>query len=609
MKIIGISAFYHNSAVALIESGEIIYASEEERFTRLKNDDSFPFHALSSLLETCKIKIEDIDFFCFYDKPLIKFERILETYISYFPRGFFSFCKVMPLWITYKLFQRKLLIKNLKKFNKKVNYDSKLLFSEHHLSHAASAFYPSGFDESLILTIDGVGEWCTTSVMIGKGNSISIEKEIHFPHSLGLLYSAFTYYLGFKVNSGEYKVMGLAPYGVPKYTQIIKNKLLDIKDDGSFRLNMKFFDYPFKFRMVNESFCQLFGAPIRVEGQALNQFHMDIAASVQKVLEEVLILITDNLSEEYKISNLCLAGGVALNCVANGKIRERGKFKRIFVQPASGDSGGAIGAALNAYYAHFGHNRKIEKTDAMKGSLLGPFFDQLTIKKTLDEAGATYLEYSEHEMLVKTAKLISEGNSIGWFQGRMEFGPRSLGARSILADPRSESMQKELNLKIKNRESFRPFAPAILSEFTKEWFLMEGESPYMMFVAKVIKERCKVMTDEEGKLFGIDKLNIPRSQIPAVTHVDYTSRVQTVNKDCNLLFYNLLKEFYNIAKIPILLNTSFNVRGEPIVCTPDDALNCFMNTQLDVLVLGNFILHKNQQRSDIKFKVNKYEND
>lgn len=609
MKIIGISAFYHNSAVALIDCGEIIYAAEEERFTRLKNDDSFPFNALTSLLETCKIKIEDIDFFCFYDKPIIKFERILESYISYFPRGFLSFCKVMPLWITDKLFQRKLLIKNLQKFSKKVNYDSKILFSEHHLSHAASAFYPSGFDESLILTIDGVGEWCTTSVMLGRGNSISILKEIHFPHSLGLLYSAFTYYLGFKVNSGEYKVMGLAPYGIPKYTQLIKNNLLDIKNDGSFKLNMKFFDYPFKFKMINENFCQLFGQPIRDEGLTLNQFHMDIAASIQNVLEEVLILITDNLANEFKIPNLCLAGGVALNCVANGKIRDRKKFKRIWVQPASGDSGGAIGAALNAYYAHFGHRKKIDIIDAMKGSLLGPSFDQLFIKKILIESGATFLEYSEREMLIKTAELISDGNSIGWFQGRMEFGPRSLGARSILADPRSEIMQKELNLKIKNRESFRPFAPAILSEFTKDWFVMDQDSPYMMFVAKLIKERCKVMTAEEDKLFGIEKLNIPRSQIPAVTHVDYTARVQTVSKDNNLLFYFLLKEFYKITNIPILLNTSFNVRGEPIVCSPVDALDCFMNTQLDILVIGNFILYKNQQKSDIKFNVNVYEND
>ena len=597
--IIGISAFYHDSAAALVIDGEIISAAQEERFTRIKHDKNFPINAIKYLLKSAKINLDQVDNIVFYEKPFLTFERLLETYVANAPKGFRSFKAAMPIWLREKLFQ-KLLIKNeLKKISKNFNI-KKLLFSEHHLSHAASAYYPSPFDEALILTIDGVGEWATTTVSIGRGSKINIIKEIHFPHSLGLLYSAFTYYLGFKVNSGEYKVMGLAPYGTAKYKKLIFDNLIDIKSDGSFKLNQKFFDYSTGLKMTNKKFSNLFSHPRREpEKENLTQFHMDMAASVQAVIEEIIIKIIKNLSKQYKIFNLCMAGGVALNCVANSKILNSGFFKDIWIQPASGDAGGALGAALLLWYNELKKTRKVVKNkDSMKGSYLGPEYFNDEIESSLIKLKAKFNYFKSKEILLKTAEAISKGKAIGWFQGKMEFGPRALGARSIIADPRSSNMQKILNLKVKYRESFRPFAPAILVDDLEDWFDLKKDSPYMLLVANIKNELKIELTDSEKNLFGIDKLNIKRSSIPAVTHVDYSARVQTVHFDTNPTFYSLINQFKQITNCPLLINTSFNVRGEPIVCSPSDAYKCFMGTELDILVIGNYFLIKEDQNKN-----------
>ena len=589
--ILGISAYYHDSAVALIKNGEIIYASQEERFSRIKHDSSFPKLALTDLLTFCKIKISEIDAIIFYDKPFLKFERLIETYLAFAPQGFRQFLIAMPIWIKEKLFMKRLLYDEIIKFDKTFS-DSKLFFSEHHMSHAASAFYPSPFEEAMILTADGVGEWTTTSVAKGKYNSIKILKEIHFPHSIGLLYSAFTYYLGFKVNSGEYKVMGLAPYGDPIYTTLIKKELIDIKDDGSFRLNQNYFEYAKGFRMINQKFIKLFGNKNRISESKIEKFHMDIAASIQKVTEDVIINIVSNLKKEYGLNNLCMAGGVALNCVINGIIVKKKIFKNLWIQPASGDAGGAIGGALAYWYNQKKNIRKVYKFDQMKGSFLGPSFSEKYIKNTLQKIGADFKQVSKKNLISIVAKDLSKGKSVGWFQGRMEFGPRALGNRSILADPRNKSMQKNLNLKIKYRESFRPFAPSILFGEQSNWFDLNKSSPYMLLVG-MIKKQKRVLN--KTKNINLDKINEIRSCIPAVTHVDYSARIQTVDNDTNKIFTQLLKAFKKLTGVPILVNTSFNIRGEPIVCKPDDAFKCFMGTDLDILVIENFILRKTQQ--------------
>jgi carbamoyltransferase len=597
--ILGISCFYHDSAAALIKNGEIIAAAQEERFTRNKHDASFPKNSINYVLSEVNINLDDLDNIVFYEKPFLKFERLLETYVANAPKGFRSFKKAMPVWLREKLFQKSLLIKELKKISKKFNQE-KLLFTEHHESHAASAFYPSPFNEAVILTIDGVGESATTTVSIGKGNNINILKEIHFPHSIGLLYSAFTFYLGFKVNSGEYKVMGLAPYGKPKFKKIILDNLIDLKNDGSFRLNQSFFNYATGLKMTNQKFSNLFGKPVRKpESDLLTQFHMDIASSIQAVTEEVILKMTMELSAEYKLPNLCMAGGVALNCVANAKILKASHFKKLWVQPASGDAGGALGAALLTWHKELDKPRKTSKIDSMKGSLLGPKYNQEDIRKSLLKCGAKFESLDGDSMIKTTAKALAEGKAIGWFQDRMEFGPRALGARSIIADPRSEKMQKTLNLKVKFRESFRPFAPSILREDLNEWFDFDYDSPYMLLVCDVKKNIRYELSETEKKLFGIDKLNIKRSKIPAVTHVDYTARIQTVHKDTNPKYYSLISKFKEITGCPLLVNTSFNVRGEPIVCTPTDAFKCFMGTQLDVLVIGNYFLIKEDQKIEL----------
>ena len=607
----GISAFYHDSAAALIIDGEIIAAAQEERFTRIKHDSSYPYNAVKFVLKFANLNLSNIDKIVFFEKPFLKFERLLETYVAFAPKGFIQFTKAMPVWLKEKLFQKKVLIDCLKSHNQFFKDEKKIFFSEHHLSHAASAFYPSPFSEAIILTADGVGEWATTTVAIGKGSDLEIKKEIHFPHSLGLIYSAFTYYCGFKVNSGEYKLMGLAPYGNPKYSEIIKENIIDIKKDGSFHLNQDYFDYAVGLKMTNSKFDLLFGRPARNSViEDLSQFHMDIAASIQEVIEEIMLTLASSLKEEYNISNLCLAGGVALNCVVNGKILKQKIFDKIWVQPAAGDAGGSLGAALAFWHLHLNKERKIENMDSMKCTYLGPEFEQHEIEKDLIKLGANFELLNEEEIFERTSNNLIDGDAIGWFQGRMEFGPRALGNRSILGDPRSEKMQSILNLKVKYRESFRPFAPSVLEEEVSEWFELDESSPYMLMVAKLIDKRIIPMSLEEKKLFGIDKLNIKRSDIPAVTHVDYSARIQTVNYKTNPTYYKLISKFKEKTGCPILINTSFNIRGEPIVNTPQDAFNCFMGTELDMLVIGNYILKKNDQNKNLqKNYKNKFELD
>ena len=601
MRILGVSAFYHDSAAALIEDGTVIAAAQEERFTRKKHDERFPENAITYCLEEAGIGLGDVDFVAFYDKPFLKFERLLETYLAFAPYGFRSFKMAIPVWLKEKLFQKDLLRKKFADFDKDFDWQNKLLFSEHHQSHAASAFFPSPFEEALVLTMDGVGEWATTSVAIGRGSDLKMVREIHFPHSLGLLYSAFTYYTGFKVNSGEYKVMGLAPYGTPVYKDLILEKLLDVKEDGSFRLDQQYFNYCTGLTMTNRKFDELLGGPPRREGELLEQKHMDLAASVQAVTEEVVLRLTRSLAKEYGIENLCLAGGVALNCVANGKILRDGAFKNVWVQPAAGDAGGALGAALNAYHLYQQKPRTVSAgMDAMKGSYLGPEVPQSEIEERLAAAGAKFTVLDDDGTIETTAQALSDGKAVGWYQGRMEFGPRALGGRSIIADPRSEEMQKTLNLRVKYRESFRPFAPSVLREDVSDWFDIDADSPYMLMVAPVVEKRRRAMTDEENALFGIDKLNVPRSDIPAVTHVDYSARIQTVHAETNPRYHALISTFKKKTGCPVVVNTSFNVRGEPIVNTPEDAFRCFMGSDIEVLVCGNCYLKKENQDPALK---------
>jgi carbamoyltransferase len=608
--ILGISAFYHDSAAALIVDGEIIAAAQEERFTRKKHDPSYPANAIDYCLSEASLSLDQVNYIAFYDKPFLKFERLLETYVAFAPKGLQSFRMAMPVWLREKLFLKDMLVKEIKKVDKDFN-SNKFMFGEHHFSHAASAFYASPFEEAVVLTLDGVGEWATTTVAIGKGHELNIVKEIHFPHSLGLLYSAFTYYTGFRVNSGEYKVMGLAPYGEPKYKDLILDKLIDLKEDGSFRLDQSYFNYATGLTMVNQKFADLFGEPVRKpDADNLTQFHMDIAASVQAVTEEVVLTMTKSLAKEYNIPNLCMAGGVALNCVANGKILRDKAFKDIWIQPASGDAGGALGTALAVWHKEFDKPRIVNPNDAMQGSYLGPSYEQGSIEKDLLTCGAKFDSITEDDMIDMAAQALTDGKAIGWFQDRMEFGPRSLGGRSILGDPRSEKMQKTLNLKVKYRESFRPFAPSVLREDVADWFEANYDSPYMLLVDDVKKDKHIKMTKEEEFLFGIDKLNIKRSSIPAVTHVDYSARIQTVHKHTNPKYHALITKFKEKTGCPVVVNTSFNVRGEPIVCTPEDAFKCFMGTDLDVLAIGNCILRKEQQdRSLFEDYKEKYELD
>ncbi len=600
VSILGISAFYHDSAAAIIVDGKILAAAQEERFTRKKHDSSYPFHAVEFVLKFSGLKLSEIDHVVFYEKPFLKFERLLETYVALAPRGFKQFTKSMPAWLREKLFQKNLLMKLLCEHDKNFKDEKKIFFSEHHLSHAASAFYPSPFDEAIVLTADGVGEWATTTVAIGKGKELEIKKEIHFPHSLGLLYSAFTYYTGFKVNSGEYKLMGLAPYGEPKYSDLIKQNLIDIKRDGSFRLSQDYFDYATGLKMTSNKFHKLFGQePRDSKKDKLTQFHMDIASSIQNVTEEVMMTLAASLRKEYNIRNLCLAGGVALNCVANGKILKQKIFEKIWIQPAAGDAGGSLGAALALWHLELKNERK-PKEDDMQGSYLGPSYSQKEIENELDKINANYEIYDEKEIIDITSESLKNGDAVGWFQGRMEFGPRALGGRSILGDPRSSTMQKNLNLKVKYRESFRPFAPSVLREDVNNWFKINDDSPYMLIVAEILDKKKIEMTNEEKKLFGIDKLNIQRSDIPAVTHVDYSARIQTVHKETNPMYYSLIEKFKEKTNCAVLINTSFNVRGEPIVNTPADAFNCFMGTEMDKLVIGNCFLDKKDQKKELK---------
>tara|TARA_B100000787_G_scaffold45590_1_gene32671 strand:- start:527 stop:2365 length:1839 start_codon:yes stop_codon:yes gene_type:complete len=599
--ILGISAFYHDSAAAILLDGKIIAAAQEERFTRIKHDSNYPFNAVQFVLKKANINLNDVEKIIFFEKPFLKFERLLETYVAFAPYGFKSFCKAMPIWLKNKLFQKKMLFNELKEHDKNFVDDSKIFFSEHHLSHAASAFYPSPFNEAIVLTADGVGEWATTTVAIGKGNELEVKKEIHFPHSLGLLYSAFTYFTGFKVNSGEYKLMGLAPYGQAIYKDKILDNLIHVKEDGSFRLDQSYFNYATGLTMTSNKFHELFKSkPRNSKKENLTQFHMDVAASIQSVTEDIMIKLVKSLKKEFNIPNLCLAGGVALNCVANGKILKQKIFKNIWIQPASGDAGGSIGAALAYWYLDQKQKRDIDPNDSMSGSYLGPEFTDSEIEDELINIGAKFKKLDDNDLFNKTADDLSNGNAIGWFQGRMEFGPRALGARSILGDPRSPTMQKNLNLKVKYRESFRPFAPSVLEEDLAEWFNLDSNSPYMLLVADIKLDKIVKMTKEDEKLFGIDKLNIKRSEIPAVTHVDYSARVQTVNEKNNPRYYNLLKAFKKKTNCPVIINTSFNVRGEPIVNTPKDAFNCFMGTGLDKLVIGNFYLCKKDQNNSLK---------
>ena len=599
MRVLGLSALYHDSAAALVEDGRIVAAAQEERFTRKKHDAHIPRNAIASCLEIGGVKLKDVDLVAFYEKPFVKFERLLETYAAFAPHGYTSFRQALPLWIKEKLFQKDLLIKELKAFAPDVNWMDKLVFSEHHLSHAASAFFPSPFENAAVLTMDGVGEWTTTSLAAGSGNTLKILKEIHFPHSLGLLYSAFTHYTGFKVNSGEYKVMGLAPYGSPRFTHTILDNLIDLKEDGTFRLDQSYFDYCTGLTMTNKRFSALFGAPPRKASEPLTQFHMDLAASVQAVTEEAVLRLARGIKAETGAKNLCLAGGVALNCVANGKVLKEGLFEGLWIQPAAGDAGGALGAALAAYHLHHGGARSVpDLGDSMAGALLGPSFAQADIEARLTAAGARFDVLSDAEVTTTTAQALAENAAVGWFQGRMEFGPRALGARSIIGNPASSDMQRTLNLKVKFRESFRPFAPAVLREDVAEWFDMDTDSPYMLLVASVKADKC--FTAQDTGKFGIEKLNEVRSQIPAVTHVDYSARVQTVSADVNPRFHTLLTQFRALTGIPVLVNTSFNVRSEPIVCTPEDAFRCFMATELDVLVVGNCYLRKSAQDPALK---------
>src|SRR5210317_52650 len=585
--ILGISAFYHDSAACLIRDGEIIAAAQEERFTRKKHDPNYPKNAINFVLNYSNLKLSEVDQIVFFEKPFLKFERLLETYVAFAPKGFVSFSKAMPVWIKEKLFQKNLLFNKLQNHDQNFKSDKNIFFSDHHLSHAASAFFPSPFNEAVVLTADGVGEWATTTVAIGKGNNLEVKKEIQFPHSLGLLYSAFTYYTGFKVNSGEYKLMGLAPYGSPIYKEKIK-QLLDLKEDGTFRLDQKYFNYAFGLTMTNEKFNKLFGQkPRNPQNENITQFHMDIAASIQKVTEEIMIKLAKSIKNEYGIGNLCLAGGVALNCVVNGKILKEKIFDNIWIQPAAGDAGGSLGAALALWYIDQGNKRSINLNDDMKGSYLGPEFTQNQIEEELKSIGAIYESVNYEKLINFTSEHLSNEKAIGWFQGRMEFGPRALGGRSILGDPRSEKMQRNLNLKVKYRESFRPFAPSILKEDLSEWFDTQEESPYMLIVSNINSQKIIKMNDQQKKLFGIDKLNVKRSEIPAVTHVDYSARIQTVDKKTNEKYFRLIKKFKEKTNCPILVNTSFNVRGEPIVNTPLDSYNCFMGTELDKLVIGN----------------------
>ena len=600
ISILGISAFYHDSAAAIIVDGKILAAAQEERFTRKKHDSSYPYNAVKFVLEFAKLNLSDVDHIVFYEKPFLKFERLLETYVAFAPRGFKQFTKSMPTWLREKLFQKNMLMKLLKEHDQNFKDEKKIYFSEHHLSHAASAFFPSPFKDAVVLTADGVGEWATTTVAIGKDQDLSIKKEIHFPHSLGLLYSAFTYYTGFKVNSGEYKLMGLAPYGEPKYVSLIKDNLIDVKEDGSFKLSQEYFDYATGLKMTSDKFHNLFGKePRNSKEDKLTEFHMDVAASIQKVTEEVMIKMAISLKKEFNHKNLCLAGGVALNCVANGKILEQKIFENIWIQPAAGDAGGSLGAALAIWHLELKNKRQISNNQ-MQGSYLGPSYTQEEIEKELKKNNADFNVLNENEIIEKTAESLKNGEAVGWFQGRMEFGPRALGGRSILGDPRSSTMQKNLNLKVKYRESFRPFAPSVLREDVDKWFKINEDSPYMLLVAEVLDDKKIKMTDEEKNLFGIDKLNIKRSDIPAVTHVDYSARIQTVHNETNPKYYSLIKKFKEKTNCSVLINTSFNVRGEPIVNTPNDAFNCFMGTEIDKLVIGNCFLDKKKQKKNLR---------
>ena len=604
MYILGISAFYHDSAACLLKDGEIVAAAQEERFTRKKHDQSFPNNAIKYCLEQLNISASQIDNVVFYEKPFVKFERLLETYLAFAPRGFRSFAKAMPIWIKDKLFQKSALINELKAtLDEDINWKERLLFSEHHLSHAASAFYPSPFESAAVLTLDGVGEWTTTSLAVGKGSELKVLKEIHFPHSLGLLYSAFTYYTGFKVNSGEYKIMGLAPYGEPRFADLIKEKLISVAEDGSFKLDMSYFNYATGLTMTNNKFNILFGGLPRSPETELTQREMDLAASIQKVTEEIVIKLAKGISKETGEKNLCLAGGVALNCVVNGILLRKRIFDNVWIQPAAGDAGGALGAALSIWYLHHNKKRKASSAlDSMKGAYLGPEFEDKEIESTLKACGAIYKKLGEEELIEMVAAALADKKAIGWMQGRMEFGPRALGSRSIIADPRSEIMQKQLNIKVKYRESFRPFAPSVLREHVHDWFDHDADSPYMLIVADVQKDKRLAMTPDEEKLFGIDKLNVPRSSVPAITHIDYSARIQTVHADTNPKYHALISKFKEKTGCPLVVNTSFNVRGEPIVCSPIDAFKCFMGTELDILAIGNYLLTKEDQNEALKEK-------
>ncbi len=602
MYILGISAFYHDSAACILKDGEIVAAAQEERFTRKKHDPGFPHYAIQYCLKEANIASTQIDNVVFYEKPFVKFERLLETYLAFAPKGFSSFAQAMPLWIKDKLFQKSTLNKELKAaLDENIDWRERLLFSEHHLSHAASAFYPSPFERAAVLTLDGVGEWTTTSIAVGSGSELKVLKEIHFPHSLGLLYSAFTYYTGFKVNSGEYKVMGLAPYGEPRYSDLIKEKLITIASDGSFQLDMSYFDYATGLTMTNKKFNALFGGPPRKSETELTQREMDLAASVQKVTEDIVINIAKVIAKETGEKNLCLAGGVALNCVANGILLREKVFDNIWIQPAAGDAGGALGAALSIWYLHHKKERNSSSNrDSMKGAFLGPGFEDNEIESKLKSLGAVYKRLSEEDLIEEVASALATEKAVGWMQGRMEFGPRALGARSIIADPRSPMMQKQLNLKVKYRESFRPFAPSVLRDDVNDWFEHDSDSPYMLFVADVQKDKHRTMTSDEEELFGIDKLNVPRSSVPAITHIDYSARIQTVHEDTNSKYHAVISKFKEKTGCPLVVNTSFNVRGEPIICSPEDAFKCFMGTDLDILAVGNYLLLKEDQNQELK---------
>ena len=604
MYILGISAFYHDSAACLLKDGEIVAAAQEERFTRTKHDQSFPNNAIKYCLEQVNISASQIDNVVFYEKPFVKFERLLETYLAFAPRGFRSFAKAMPIWIKDKLFQKSAIINELKAtLDEDINWQERLLFSEHHLSHAASAFYPSPFESAAVLTLDGVGEWTTTSLAVGKGSELKVLKEIHFPHSLGLLYSAFTFYTGFKVNSGEYKIMGLAPYGEPRFADLIREKLISVAEDGSFQLDMSYFNYATGLTMTNKKFNILFGGPPRSPETDLTQREMDLAASIQKVTEDIVIKLAKGISKETGEKNLCLAGGVALNCVVNGILMRKRVFDNVWIQPAAGDAGGALGAALSIWYLHHKKKRKVSSgLDSMKGAYLGPDFEDKEIESTLKACGAIYKKLEEEDLIEMVAAALADKKAIGWMQGRMEFGPRALGSRSIIADPRSKIMQKQLNIKVKYRESFRPFAPSVLREHVNDWFDHDADSPYMLIVADVQKDKRLAMTPDEEKLFGIDKLNVPRSSVPAITHIDYSARIQTVHADTNPKYHALISKFKEKTGCPIVVNTSFNVRGEPIVCSPMDAFKCFMGTELDILAIGNYLLIKEEQNEALKEK-------